>query len=124
MKTRGEVRERYEELELERKELRRYASSMQSGVWFLLALGLVINAAVLGGVALLAPGWLLVVAPALVGAQALVAWWDTQARIKRLQAHNLTLHDELLRTQELIVRFVVKDERQDAAAEVVPQAMR
>lgn len=117
-------RERYEALELELKELRQYTRSMRSGIWFLLAVGLVINAVVLGGIALLIPEWLMVLAPAVVSAQVLAAWWDTQARLKRLQAHNLTLNDELLRTQELIVRFVVKDERQDAAAAVVPQAMR
>lgn len=117
-------RERYETLALEMKELQNYTRSMRSGVWFLLAVGLVINAVVLGGIALLLPEWLMVLAPAVVAAQVLVAWWDTQARIKRLQAHNLTLHDEMLRTQELLVRYVVPEERQGAAEQIVPHAMR
>lgn len=124
MTVRADTRERYEEIELELKELRRYASTMKTGAWGLMAFGWVVNAVILGGVALFVPEWLMVVAPAFVGAQALVAWWDTQARLKRLQAHNLTLHDELLRTQELLVRYVVPEERQGAAEQIVPHALR
>jgi len=102
--------ERYQKIALEIQEVHRYEGP---NGWLRFAVGFLMAAVVFGIAFLSYPPAFPVFASSVVVAAVWTAWSDTQSRLARLEAHNITLHDEIVRLQEVTVRYCVKEESKD-----------
>lgn len=116
-------REDYMAIEVEMREIIQQSKDLRSFGWVLGLISGGVALAACGAVWVFAPGAYPVLVPAIVIAAVGWAWYDLQSRIERMKMHAVTVHDQVLRTQELVFRYVVPHERQADAEHVVPQAL-
>jgi hypothetical protein len=115
----GPRAERYQNIALEVQEVRQYE---RPNGWLRFGVGFLMAAVVFGIAFLLHPPSFPVFAASVVVAAVWTAWSDTQTRLARLQAHSTNLHDEIVRLQEVTVRYCAKEELKDAAFDIARSA--
>lgn len=120
--------ERYVQIQLELKEIKVQREFRKPAMYFVwLAIVWVVNAIFFGGVVLLASkifatpfSGMYVITGSFLSASVITVVGMLQLTVDRIQAHNLTLHDQILRLQELTLRFAVAPKDFDEASAIVP----